>query len=203
MDRLMADLRRHHAQDPTLQVAALMDGAPETWNLSRAALRAEPSVTTWNEGIDRHHLAERLANALREAHLTKGWREKQLEVWSTRLDEDDAAIDDIETYITSLRDGLRGEARKKLSEHVTYIANNKDRMRYASLRAKCVPIGSGATEGACKSLVMVRAKACGQRWHDDGIDALLVMRGLHLSDRLPRTMELLRRKNTAVVRFAA
>jgi hypothetical protein len=36
-------------------------------------------------------------------------------------------------------------------------------MRYAELVARGLPVGSGATEGACKSLVQVRAKSCSQR----------------------------------------
>tara|TARA_B100000965_G_scaffold197467_1_gene164886 strand:- start:226 stop:528 length:303 start_codon:yes stop_codon:yes gene_type:complete len=99
--------------------------------------------------------------------------------------------------------GLRGEPRRKLSEHVTYIENNKDRIRYVRLRNAGLPVGSGATEGACKSLVMIRAKACGQRWHDDGIDAVFVLRGLSPSDRVPHAMELLRREYCATVRLAA
>jgi hypothetical protein len=201
--RLQVDLRHLHAQDPSLSVVALMDGAPEMWKLVRAGLRAETSVSTWDEAIDWHHVTERFADAMRCAKLTKGWRDKQLAAWSKMLDEDDDAIDHIEQYIISLRDGACGDARVKLDDHVTFIANNKDRMRYATLRAKRFPVGSGVTEGACKSLVMIRAKACGQRWHDDGIDALLVLRGLLLSDRLPQAIILLRRDYTATVRLAA
>lgn len=50
---------------------------------------------------------------------------------------------------------------------------------------------------------MIRAKACGQRWHDDGIDALLTLRGLLLSDRLQQATELLRRQHSATVKLVA
>jgi hypothetical protein len=129
IDRLMADLRHMHAQEPTLPVVGLMDGSPEMWNLTRAGLRAEPSVKTWDEAIDRHHLMERLADGMRRARLNQGWRTKQLAAWSKQLDEDDGAIDEIEKYVISLRDGVYGDARVKLDEHVTFLANNKDRMR--------------------------------------------------------------------------
>ena len=76
-------------------------------------------------------------------------------------------------------------------------------MRYARLRIIGLPVGSGATEGACKSLVMTRAKRCGQRWHEDGIDAVLLLRGLLMSDRLPAAFDLLRRDYTATVRLVA
>lgn len=57
-------------------------------------------------------------------------------------------------------------------------------MRYASLRAVGLPTGSGTTEGACKSLVMIRAKRCGQRWHPKGIKSVLTLRSLYMSNRL-------------------
>lgn len=162
-----------------------------------------PGLDGWFEAIDRHHLLERLGDALRRAGLPEPWRDKQLDDWNRELDKDDATIDRIEDYIRSLRDDLRGEARSKLSEHVVYLENNKDRMRYAGLRETGLPVGSGATEGACKSLVMIRAKGCGQRWHTDGIDAVLVLRGLLLSERLPSAMAILRRDYTATVRLVA
>lgn len=32
---------------------------------------------------------------------------------------------------------------------------------------------------------MIRAKGCGQRWHEDGVTAALTLRALYLSERLP------------------
>ena len=54
-----------------------------------------------------------------------------------------------------------GDALATLETHWTFILNNNDRMRYATLRANGLPCASGATEGACKSVVMIRAKGCG------------------------------------------
>jgi len=203
LQSLRDDLAHALQQQPGLPVGLLQDGAPEMWNLMRGCLADVDELDQWFEAIDRHHLLERLGDALRRAGLVASWRTRQLAEWSDSLDKDDATIDHIEQFVRTLRDGLRGEARRKLSEHVTYIENNKDRMRYVRLRNTGLPVGSGATEGACKSLVMIRAKACGQRWHDDGIDAVFVLRGLSLSDRLPHAMELLRRDYSATVRLAA
>ena len=81
--------------------------------------------------------------------------------------------------------GDASEALATLEAHWTYLLNNNDRMRYATLRRIGLPCGSGATEGACKSVVMIRAKGCGQRWHEDGITAALTLRAVYLSERLP------------------
>jgi hypothetical protein len=200
--RMMADLRAAHAQRPDLLVGVVQDGAPEMWNLVRAGLAEESSVTAVGgafEAIDRHHLLERLCDALLITKHTPAHRERKRHEWSDALDRDADAIEHIEAEIIALHQGHRGQTRKKLYEHRTYIENNKDRMRYANLIARGLPIGSGATEGACKSLVQVRAKGCGQRWLPNGLDAVLVLRGLEMSDRLPAAFRELACEYQAVV----
>ncbi len=59
-------------------------------------------------------------------------------------------------------------------------------MRYARLRAVGVPVGSGVTEGACKSVIKMRTNGSGQRWRPQGLAAVLTLRSVHMSDRLPR-----------------
>lgn len=203
MRSLRADVTRALQQRSNLPVVVVQDGAPEMWKLTRSALGDVEGLDKWHEAIDRHHLLERLADVLRCADLTPAWRAEQLRKWNDALDADDGTIDLIEEYVLALRKGMSGPGRAKLNDHLTYLENNKDRMRYATLREARLPVGSGATEGACKALVMVRAKACGQRWRDDGIDAVLVLRGLLLSDRLPAAVALLRVEHSASLKLAA
>lgn len=63
-----------------------------------------------------------------------------------------------------------------------YLAN-PSRFRYARLIRLGLHVGSGVTEGACKSLVATRAKRAGQRWRKPGIAAVLTLRSLVESDR--------------------
>ena len=51
-----------------------------------------------------------------------------------------------------------------LHPHLTYLENNPHLMRYARLRDVGLPIWSGVTEGACKSLIQKRTNSSGQRW---------------------------------------
>ena len=57
-------------------------------------------------------------------------------------------------------------------------------MRYATARARGFPIGSGVTEGACKSVVTARFERSGQRWSERGLSGCLTVRALLLSERL-------------------
>jgi hypothetical protein len=68
---------------------------------------------------------------------------------------------------------LRDDVYRAVSEHLEYLRKHRRRIRYASLRRPGMPIGSGATEGACKSAIATRFKRGGQRW----------LRTLHLSER--------------------
>lgn len=203
LERMMADVEAVQAKRPQLPIILVQDGAPEMWNLTRAALAATVGDVPLFEAIDRHHVAERLSAVLAIAKMPQGGRDAQLREWNRCLDNDDSAVDQIERKIVELRDRQKGKAREALDAQLTYFANNKDRMRYASLREAGLPVGSGPTEGACKSLVMVRAKGCGQRWHQTGLDAVLTLRGLDMSERLAPVFELFAREKVGSLRIAA
>jgi hypothetical protein len=185
VDRMVADISRARDQNPRLPVGVVQDAAPELWALLRGGLTAAPTLRRWHEGIDRYHLNERLAEILCLTEPDEYRRHSQLARWNHALDTDDGAIDRIARWVAAQIPGHEGETLTTLEAHWTYLLNNNDRMRYATLRRLGLPCGSGATEGACKSVVMIRAKGCGQRWHQDGVTAALMLRAAYLSERLP------------------
>jgi hypothetical protein len=202
--RMVADVRAAKLREPGLPVGVVQDGAPEMWNLVRGALNAEPSIESYLEAIDRYHLEERLGNVLRVTEYGADHREALVQQWIADLDEDDTTIDRIRHYIAERTWWYSGDDLASLTDNLTFIDNNSDRMRYVALRKAGLPVGSGATEGACKSLVMVRAKRSGQRWHNDGIAAVITLRAVNHSGRLPRFFAHLRKGYTARVdRIAA
>ena len=64
-------------------------------------------------------------------------------------------------------------------------------MDYARLRAQNLPIGSGVIEATCKTLVTQRMKRSGQRWTNDGGQAILTFRALAQSDRFDAAWKLI------------
>jgi hypothetical protein len=196
---MMADLQ--HAQQARqrqhrpLVIGVVQDAAPELWALLESALR-NLGISSWHSVIDRFHLTERLALALQLLPIQKVQREQYLERWRLELERDDHAIDRIEIELRKRTKGYRRMCavahrqpvfadQRTLNEQLNYISNHKSKMRYASVRALGLPTGSGTTEGACKSLVMIRAKRCGQRWHTRGINSVLALRSHYMSERLP------------------
>jgi hypothetical protein len=197
LQRILADLRNALRQDPALRLGVLQDGAPELWNLVREALKAEPMVSRWDEGIDIYHLYEHLGTALALTEPSKAERKATMERWKQLLRDHDCAIDVIEIQLLERYATLPPSKAADLWEELVYIRNNKDRMRYARLRRRGLPLGSGITEGACKSVIARRAKGCGQRWHEQGLGGALTLRAIHRSERLPRFWKAFSRGYTA------
>jgi hypothetical protein len=54
-------------------------------------------------------------------------------------------------------------------------------MRYADFRAQGLPIGSGITEAACKTVFTQRLKLSGMRWSHEGAQVILNLRVILLS----------------------
>ena len=64
-------------------------------------------------------------------------------------------------------------------------------MRYTALKEQGLPIGSGVTEAACKTLATQRMKRSGMRWGEQGGQAILSFRALVQSNRFERAWTLL------------
>ena len=129
-------------------------------------------------------------------------RQAQLRRWNHQLDTDDGTLDRIARWIAR-RMTAPGIDTAAVEPHFTYLTNHQDRMRYATLRQQGLPCGSGATEGACKSVVKMRTKGSGQRWHEDGVTAALTLRAAYLSERLPTMWPYIMADYSADVQAAA
>jgi len=121
------------------------------------------------------------------------------------LRQDDDAID-------AIRQEVAREAaepylpcyRIVLEEGLVYLDNNHERLHYANLRDAGLPIGSGPTEGAWKSLITIRCKRSGQSWLTTGLRTVIAARTQLLNDRLPQAVALLRQRHyTAEIKRAA
>ena len=201
---MMADVRNARRRHARLKVGIVQDGSPEMWNLVRPALEKQAGVKNWLEAIDRYHVNQRLGQVLRVIEPDAAARKLQLHEWNEELDVDDSTIDRIEEriYCEMNHHADNEEHLAVLQGNATFIQNNKDRMRYVSLRKASLPVGSGVTEGACRSVIGERAKRASRRWHDSGLTAALTLRSIYASERLPRFFERLQKLYTANVREA-
>jgi len=62
-----------------------------------------------------------------------------------------------------------------------YLRRHRRLMDYQGYRRRGLPIGSGVTEAACKTVFTQRFKRSGMRWHRDTGQVILDLRVIHLS----------------------
>lgn len=67
---------------------------------------------------------------------------------------------------------------EEASKALSYLDKRLGQMDYWSFREQGYPIGSGAIEGANKSVVGARMKRSGMRWSKEGINRMAAMRSL-------------------------
>lgn len=77
-------------------------------------------------------------------------------------------------------DDADASPRKVLANNVAYFTTHQDHMNYPEYRRRGWPIGSGETEAAVKQFNK-RIKGTEQFWSADGVEAILALRGLWLS----------------------
>jgi hypothetical protein len=204
MERLGDELTHLLAQRPKLPVVVVQDGAQELWCL----------VDEWLENyairpalclLDRYHVDERLARCAEAVEKDITARQVLLRRWRASLDRSDAAVRGIyreldrRLYAAPPPDAkenpaywlwhaptllLGDEPARVVEDNITYFRKNRARMCYATARKQRLPIGSGVTEGACKSVIAARFKRSGQRWATTGVAPCLYARTLFLNQRL-------------------
>ena len=62
-----------------------------------------------------------------------------------------------------------------------YVRRHRRLMDYQGYRRRGLPIGSGVTEAACKTVFTQRFKRSGMRWHRESGQVILDLRVIHLS----------------------
>ena len=77
---------------------------------------------------------------------------------------------------------LRQQQRDDLKTSITYFENHKSKMKYARNQDQNLPIGSGVTEAACKTLIKQRLCNSGMRWKDKGASSVISLRSMVHTD---------------------
>jgi hypothetical protein len=76
---------------------------------------------------------------------------------------------------------LRGKRLANFRRAYKYLQSRRQHLRYAAYRRVGLPIGSGVTEAACKTVYTQRLKLSGMRWKKPGAQTILTLRVLLLS----------------------
>jgi hypothetical protein len=163
------------------------DGAPWVWDrwdwvIGRVGLDEQRVTKTLDWCHAAHHISLALGYVLEEknrrlvfkklrGHLKRGnWSAVVLKLMELAVHLPDSH--DVWTAIAYLdRHGFAGH------------------LDYAQFRRRGLPLGSGAIESAVRRVINLRMKGNSITWHESNAEALLVLRGLVLTQRWDETFE--------------
>ncbi len=189
---LVAELAKVIGARPDLAVVRLADGAKDNWTFLTSLAVEGPLV------VDFWHGAEHLSDALNAAYGENSPKSKaQFEKLRHILRYEEEGVEKVIRALAYLRD--LHPRKKVLARELKYFRTRRHRMRYAELAAQGLPIGTGITEAACKTLVTQRLKCSGMSWEIEGGQAVLTFRALDQSDRFDAAWSLLAQESKRVV----
>jgi len=133
--------------------------------------------------LDFYHASGYLAAAAPGMYRTKAERTAWIEESCHALKhESGAAVRLAEAMTAQTEEGaITRSAQAALASAAGYFTHNLERMKYSVCAAMRMPIGSGVTEAACKTLVKARLCGSGMKWTRDGAQTVLTLRALLLS----------------------
>ena len=85
--------------------------------------------------------------------------------------------------------GLRQSQKQAFERAYNYLRTRTKYLRYAEYRRLGLPLGSGITEAACKTIYTSRLKLSGMRWKREGAQTILTLRVILLSGTWATTYE--------------
>lgn len=137
----------------------------------------------WEWVIDYYHVCSRISQ-LAEAIFGEG---RKAHAWARRMrrwlkTKSNGAYRVLHSAAAlKAKRGLRGPA-KLFAEAYGYLSARLDWLNYVDYRRRGLPIGSGVTEAACKTVFAFRFQQAGMAWTHEGGQTILELRLLRLSN---------------------
>jgi hypothetical protein len=175
LQRLEREIARAKQQFPDALYLGIADGAASNWRFLEQH--------TERQLIDFFHTTEyvgKIAQALYPHRHAEAQRAHWQQAHCKQLKHDPEALGMLigEAARLSQRRSLAQKVRDDVLSAWTYLTNHRHQMDYPGFTADKLPIGSGVTEAACKTLVKQRLCASGMRWKNKGAKIVLSLRAL-------------------------
>ena len=175
LHRLEREIGTIKKQYPDALYLGIADGAKNNWTFLEKH--------TSRQLLDYFHVTEYLATVSYAAYPGKTDKPKR-EIWlnerCTQLKHDSEAVEKLidEMHRLTRKTSLTKSIKENLDAALTYFVNHRHMMDYATQIKKQLPIGSGVTEAACKTLVKQRLCGSGMCWKNKGAKVILSLRAL-------------------------
>lgn len=136
----------------------------------------------WHWVVDYYHASERLGT-MAEALFGAGAKAR---AWAGKMQKllvKPGGVGRVLHSAAALRSRvqLRGKRLADFRRAYQYLQRRRQYLRYADYRRLGLPLGSGVTEAACKTVYTQRLKLSGMRWKKVGAQTILTLRVLLLS----------------------
>jgi hypothetical protein len=163
--------------------AFVADGASTNWTIQKQWFSDYVPILDFI-----HALSYVFAAAMTGRGFRAGWEAYTAwiqQVWSGRVDEVIAALEVRQSEL-GIPDEADGETSPRcvVAEALTYLRNNKERMRYDEYRKTGLPMTSSHMESTVK-MFNRRVKGTEKFWSEEGAEAILQLRADHLSETEP------------------
>jgi hypothetical protein len=194
-EMLTAEALHIAACRPDLLPIFASDGAEGQW-AALARIRSKLPGTMQAKAIDLldlFHMAEHLQDAA-DAIYGKGTPDARMArvEWGETLK---AYEDGLERVRQSLRrfsrEATKQRVRDAIDSVLEYLKNNRHRAAYKIAEDRKLPLATGPTEAAAKSLVGVRMKRSGARYSQHGGQTILTLLAAHKSRRFDALWEII------------
>ncbi len=191
MDRMLSELLEElfdRYTGPLPRLAYVTDSGSNETSYFRDVLRRMVHPRTgerlhWIRVADYYHASERIwtmANLLfgKETKEANGWAKRMLK--SLKKPNGPSRV----LHSAASHFHRKNLSKTKKGEFWTayrYIQSRTKQMRYSQYANHHIPLGSGVTEAACKTVFTQRLKNSGMRWSHEGAKAILTLRTILLS----------------------
>ena len=177
-EKMGREIERVKATFPNALYIGLADGARDNWTFLE--------TYTQRSLLDFYHAREYIGKA---ASAIFGRDEINKQTWEEDFSHDlkhkqgtaSRFIKELQKQRALLDKKNFIERDEALRQVITYYENNKSKMTYARHVKDHLPIGSGVTEAACKTLIKQRMCISGSRWKEEGASCVLALRTLKLT----------------------
>jgi hypothetical protein len=177
LERMEREITQLKALYPQAVYVGIADGAKCNWTFLEQHVE--------HQIADFYHASEYLTDAadvIWDRPRDKDKREVWLNAHCSQLKHEPDGAQAILKELQAINVQRWPVARaEKLACCITYFTNQGHRMKYAEYQAAGMPIGSGVTEAACKTLVKQRLCRSGMKWSEKGAQVILSLRALVLT----------------------
>ena len=180
-EKFSREIERVREKFPEVLYIGLADGSKDNWIFLKKY--------TKRLLLDFYHAREYISKAASAIFGRDQANQANKKIWEDTISHNlkhkqgtpGRLIKELQTQRAHLEGNNFIERDENLRQVITYYKNHKHKMFYPRHLKENLPIGSGVTEAACKTLVKQRMCISGSRWKEDGASCVLALRTLKLT----------------------